>query len=181
MWHYLCFQIYPKNAIKMGGGGNSEKKKNLDQFLSPGLDQFLTLETPNLGPAFNSTARGLKAPNFQRKPVENPSWEMGPFMTPKWGFGVAMLPVGAWCFYTVAILGARCFQNGHCGPVSSARVAEASLPPSIAPKSQMWPLAHLGFSDDLWPTQALSFLSFFGGNSCEEFLFSLFPGIRGSR
>ena len=33
---------------------NSEK--NLDQFLTLDLDLSLTLETPNLGPAFNSTA-----------------------------------------------------------------------------------------------------------------------------
>ena len=31
-------------------------KKNLDQFLTLDLDQFLRLETPNLGPVFNSTA-----------------------------------------------------------------------------------------------------------------------------
>ena len=34
--------------------GNSEN--NLDQFLTLDLDQVLTLETPNLGPVFNSTA-----------------------------------------------------------------------------------------------------------------------------
>ena len=31
-------------------------EKNLDQFLALDLDQFLTQETPNPGPAFNSTA-----------------------------------------------------------------------------------------------------------------------------
>ena len=46
MWHYLCFQKYPKNTIKMG----KKQWKNLDQFLTLDLDQFLTLETPNLGP-----------------------------------------------------------------------------------------------------------------------------------
>ena len=51
MWHYLCFQKYPQNTIKMG-----KQWKNLDQFLTLDLDQFLTLETPNRGPVFNSTA-----------------------------------------------------------------------------------------------------------------------------
>ena len=36
-------------------GGKTVKKKNLDRFLTLDVDQFLTLETPNLGPAFNST------------------------------------------------------------------------------------------------------------------------------
>ena len=35
---------------------NGETVKNLDQFLTLDLDQFLTQETPNLGPVFNSTA-----------------------------------------------------------------------------------------------------------------------------
>ena len=52
MWHYLCFQKYPKTLQKWG----KQWTKNLDQFLTLDLDQFLTLETPNLGPVFNSTA-----------------------------------------------------------------------------------------------------------------------------
>ena len=52
MWHYLCFQKYPQNTIKMGGG---TVEKNLDQFLTLDLDQFFNGETPNLGPVFNST------------------------------------------------------------------------------------------------------------------------------
>ena len=52
MWHYLCFQKYPQNTMKMG----KTVKQNLDQFLTLDLDQFLMLEIPNLGPAFNSTA-----------------------------------------------------------------------------------------------------------------------------
>ena len=32
-----------------------EKLQKMDQFLTLDLDQFLTLETPNLGPDFNST------------------------------------------------------------------------------------------------------------------------------
>ena len=47
MWHYLRFQKYPQNTMKMG---KKWKKKNLDQFWTLDLDQFLTLETPNLGP-----------------------------------------------------------------------------------------------------------------------------------
>ena len=46
MWHYLCFQKYPQK----------EWKKKLGPVLTLDLDQFLTLETPNLGPVFNSTA-----------------------------------------------------------------------------------------------------------------------------
>ena len=42
-------------------------------------------------------------------------------MTPKWSFGVAMLPVGrAHGASTRRILGARCFQNGDFGRISSA-------------------------------------------------------------
>ena len=52
MWHYLCFQKYPQNTTKIGKTG----KKTLDQFLTLDLDQLLALETPNLGPVFNSTA-----------------------------------------------------------------------------------------------------------------------------
>ena len=47
----FVFQKYPQNPIKMG-----KTVKNLDQFLTLDLDQFLKLETPNLGPVFNSTA-----------------------------------------------------------------------------------------------------------------------------
>ena len=39
MWHYLCFQKYPKNTIKWGGG-KKQQKQNLDQFLTLDLDQF---------------------------------------------------------------------------------------------------------------------------------------------
>ena len=53
MWHYLCFQKYPPNTIKMGG---KQWKQNLDQFLTLNLDQFLTLKPPNFGPVFNFTA-----------------------------------------------------------------------------------------------------------------------------
>ena len=49
---YLCFQKCQKH-YKNGGG---ETVKNLDQFLTLDLDQFLTQETPNLEPVFNSTA-----------------------------------------------------------------------------------------------------------------------------
>ena len=42
----------PPNTIKLG----KNSKTNLDQFLTLDLDQLLTLETPNLGPVFNSTA-----------------------------------------------------------------------------------------------------------------------------
>ena len=48
----ICvFKNTPKHYKKWG---NSEK--NLDQFLTLDLDQFVTLETPNLGSIFNSTA-----------------------------------------------------------------------------------------------------------------------------
>ena len=54
MWHYLCSQTYPKNTIKMG---KDSEKKTWTSFVTLDLDQFLTLETPNLGPAFSSTAK----------------------------------------------------------------------------------------------------------------------------
>ena len=42
--HYLRFQNYPQNTIKMG----KTVKTNLDQFLTLSLDQFLTLKPPIL-------------------------------------------------------------------------------------------------------------------------------------
>ena len=48
----FVFLKMPKNTIKLG----KNSKKKMDQFLTLDLDQFLTLETPNLGPVFNSTA-----------------------------------------------------------------------------------------------------------------------------
>ena len=48
MWHDLCFLNMPK---KHYNGENSENK--LGPVLTLDLDQFWTLETPNLGPVFN--------------------------------------------------------------------------------------------------------------------------------
>ena len=52
VWHYLCFQKYPENTINIG----KTVKIDLDQFFDTRLGPVLTLETPNLGPVFNSTA-----------------------------------------------------------------------------------------------------------------------------
>ena len=45
--HYLWFKTYPEHATKLG---RKISKQILDQFLTFNLDQFLTYETPNLGP-----------------------------------------------------------------------------------------------------------------------------------
>ena len=47
----FVFSKIPKNTIKM-----RKTVKNLDQFLTLYLDQFLTLEAPQIGPVFDSTA-----------------------------------------------------------------------------------------------------------------------------
>ena len=55
-WHTVALFVFlkmPQNTIKLG---EKQQKKNLDQFLTLDLDQVLTLEPPNLGPVFNSTA-----------------------------------------------------------------------------------------------------------------------------
>ena len=49
MWHYLRFQKYPQNTIK---NGEKTVKKNLDQFLTLDLDQFLNARNPKSWTSF---------------------------------------------------------------------------------------------------------------------------------
>ena len=51
MWHYLCFQKYPRNTIKM-----EKTMKKLGLVFNFKLGPILTLKPPNLEPVFNFTA-----------------------------------------------------------------------------------------------------------------------------
>ena len=51
IWHYLRFQKYPKNTLKMG-----KTVKKLGPVFNFKLGPVFNFKTPNLGPVFNFTA-----------------------------------------------------------------------------------------------------------------------------